>query len=461
VSDLLRHRVRAVATTAVLALTVGLGGGVPAPASAVTPSGLITFDSTGSIAIPDIGEADPYPATITVPTGSGVVGIGDFSVTLHGFSHTAPAHLTISLVSPTDTEVLLLCEQDLAGGAVLDGAEVTFSTDGSGEQTCAPDALTQFQFEDPAGDWSLFVLDGWDLDGGSIDGYSISFDQGAPIVNADPKDVRVDAGTDATFTASGVGNPIPSVQWQVSTDGGSTFVDIAGATTESYTVTKPTSAASLNQYRAVYTNDFESATTTAATLTVTSPAAPPTPAGPPASARRTPTLAVSGTTVVSGDRLSVSGVGQPGEEVTLDRSVAGGAYVAGTTFTADLTGRYAGTVRAVNTASYRTRGATGLVSNAVTVVARSRMTMGSDRVARRKYTLRGSVLPALTGQRVKLYSRKANGSYRLLASVPTKATGRWSFTHRYAATKTFVFKAVARATDRNAANARTLRVSVR
>ena len=52
----------------------------------------------------------------------------------------------------------------------------------------------------------------------------------APSVTTNPSDQTVSAGRRATFTAAASGNPTPTVQWQVSTDGGATFSNIAGAT---------------------------------------------------------------------------------------------------------------------------------------------------------------------------------------------------------------------------------------
>ena len=87
-------------------------------------------------------------------------------------------------------------------------------------------------------------------------------------VTSNPVDQTVVLGTTATFTASAVATSQLSVQWQASTDGGSTFNNIAGATQSWLTVT-PSLADSNNQYRAVFLNYLGSyAPTTAATLTV-------------------------------------------------------------------------------------------------------------------------------------------------------------------------------------------------
>ncbi len=94
-----------------------------------------------------------------------------------------------------------------------------------------------------------------------------------PTVTTDPASQHVAAGDTAGFSAAASGNPAPSVQWQVSTDGGTTFTDVAGATATSYTTPTLTSADDGNQYQAVFTNDTDSATSAAATLTVDYPPA--------------------------------------------------------------------------------------------------------------------------------------------------------------------------------------------
>src|ERR1051326_9416424 len=67
------------------------------------------------------------------------------------------------------------------------------------------------------------------------------------------------------------GNPVPTVQWQLSTDNGVTWTNISGATSTTLTVTNPSVSAGGNQYRAVFTNTCngnQTATSNAATLMV-------------------------------------------------------------------------------------------------------------------------------------------------------------------------------------------------
>lgn len=90
---------------------------------------------------------------------------------------------------------------------------------------------------------------------------------GVPTVTTHPQATTVTAGSTAQFTTEASGLPVPTVQWQVSTNSGSTWSDIADETwTTLYVPT--TYAMDGYQYRAVFTNTEGSATTDAATLTV-------------------------------------------------------------------------------------------------------------------------------------------------------------------------------------------------
>jgi hypothetical protein len=92
--------------------------------------------------------------------------------------------------------------------------------------------------------------------------------QTAPTVTTAPKNTTVNAGQSVTFTAAASGNPPPTVQWQVSSDGGSTWSNITGATSTSYTIANTTASQNGYLYLAVFTNTVGAATTTSATLTV-------------------------------------------------------------------------------------------------------------------------------------------------------------------------------------------------
>src|SRR5262249_56422747 len=55
----------------------------------------------------------------------------------------------------------------------------------------------------------------------------------APVVTLNPASQAVCPGN-VTFSAAASGTPSPSVQWQVSTDGGVSFSDVAGATSATF-----------------------------------------------------------------------------------------------------------------------------------------------------------------------------------------------------------------------------------
>ncbi len=88
----------------------------------------------------------------------------------------------------------------------------------------------------------------------------------APVVNSNPLNVSANSGSMATFSAAATGSPVPTVQWQKNT--GTGWNDIAGATSISYTTPSLTPGDTTSQYRAVFTNTFGNATTSAATLTI-------------------------------------------------------------------------------------------------------------------------------------------------------------------------------------------------
>ncbi|HEX6834361.1 MAG TPA: immunoglobulin domain-containing protein, partial [Rudaea sp.] len=89
----------------------------------------------------------------------------------------------------------------------------------------------------------------------------------SPQVTSNPVSTTANAGTTALFTAAASGLPTPGVQWQVSTNGGTTFGNVAGAASPTLSFTASASQNG-NEYRAVFTNSSGTATTTAASLTV-------------------------------------------------------------------------------------------------------------------------------------------------------------------------------------------------
>lgn len=90
---------------------------------------------------------------------------------------------------------------------------------------------------------------------------------GAPVVTGQPVGQTVPVGQPAQFSAA-ASPAATALQWQVSTDGGISFTDLAGQHGASFSVT-PTAQQSGEQYRAVFTDPIATVTTDPATLTVT------------------------------------------------------------------------------------------------------------------------------------------------------------------------------------------------
>jgi len=95
-----------------------------------------------------------------------------------------------------------------------------------------------------------------------------------PAFTTQPASIAVVAPGTASFNVTVTGIPSPTLQWQLSTNGGSSFVDIAGATGSSYTTPATGAGDDGNQYRIIATNGSGASTSDAATLTITVPAVP-------------------------------------------------------------------------------------------------------------------------------------------------------------------------------------------
>ncbi len=92
-----------------------------------------------------------------------------------------------------------------------------------------------------------------------------------PAISTNPQDATICIGGSNTFSVTASGTGI-SYQWQLSTDGGVTYNNIAGATTSSYTVSGAIAGMNGNRYRCVVNGTCPpAATSVAALLTVISP----------------------------------------------------------------------------------------------------------------------------------------------------------------------------------------------
>jgi hypothetical protein len=213
-------------------------------------------------------------ASISVATGSLSVGSHPVTVTVSGSCGTITKNATLNVQATTSATTP-------AAQTVCQGATATFSTtasgtgpftyqwrlDGSNIAGATGSSVNINTTSVSAGNHTVDVV----VNGacGSVLRSTTLTVNTAPVVTTNPVSQTATSGT-VTFTAAASGSPAPTVQWQVSTNGGATFSNISGATSTSLTVTV-SPAVNGNQYRAVFTNGCGSATTTAATLTTCSP----------------------------------------------------------------------------------------------------------------------------------------------------------------------------------------------
>lgn len=94
----------------------------------------------------------------------------------------------------------------------------------------------------------------------------------AASITRDPENVSACENGSVSFSASASGNGV-SYQWQVSNNGGASFIDIAGANSSTYTIASVIPAMNNNQYRVVANGTTcGSVASTAASLSITTSA---------------------------------------------------------------------------------------------------------------------------------------------------------------------------------------------
>ena len=282
-----------------------------------------SFTNSANIVINASGPATPYPSNLVV-SGMPSSGVAVSSVVLTGVTHTWGNDIDILLQSPTGQNVVLM--SDVGGTVAVPNATYTFSDAGPAMSITAAnptgtyrptnsDVLDNWPAPGPGaiaqatptlalfgsaanvnGAWKLFVFDDVGGDAGTISGgYRINFalalapctspartvvvtvNQPTTLNAAIPVNQTICTDKVATFSAAVTAGTGPhSYQWQVSTNGGTTFANVAnggvysGATSTTLTITAPPVSMSTYQYRCVVTGaaPCASATSRQAVLTV-------------------------------------------------------------------------------------------------------------------------------------------------------------------------------------------------
>ena len=202
-------------------------------------------------------------ANIWFQFGSGVSGSGTPTVTVSNNAIVRANGGIANNSSPIQYET----GSDSTGGIVFDGNTGTVY----GAVTLQED------LEIGEGE-SLTIGDGASLNTGSheviVNGGTLTGEvngQQSPQITTPPQSQIVTEGESATFTIEASGSEPLSYQWQESTDSGSNWKSIAGATSTSYEIATTSTDMSDHQYRCVVTASGVSVVSDAATLTVNAP----------------------------------------------------------------------------------------------------------------------------------------------------------------------------------------------
>jgi hypothetical protein len=100
---------------------------------------------------------------------------------------------------------------------------------------------------------------------------TVSAATSAPVFTTHPKDVTAYVGEEATFTVVVTGNPTPTLQWEASLDGGTTWFDVYNQTNATYIGGNLITSISGTLVRCVATNRVATVRSNIAMLTVLDP----------------------------------------------------------------------------------------------------------------------------------------------------------------------------------------------
>lgn len=171
---------------------------------------------------------------------------------------------TAIIASPIDGSTYNFGQVVLANYSCSDGPG------GPGIASCNGPVPSGSQIDTSSAGAHTFSVTATSLDG-QVATATVSYNifTAAPTVLTEPASVTQFEGRPVSFSATATGTPLPSVQWQVSSDGGVTFTDVPGANAVTLTF-NAAGTQNKNQYRALFSNAAGNALTTVATLGVIS-----------------------------------------------------------------------------------------------------------------------------------------------------------------------------------------------
>ena len=243
--------------------------GSPAPTlseSGALPTGVMFTPATGVMTgTPAAGTGGTYPITFTAHNGVGADATQSFTLTVNqaaAFTSQNSASFAVGTAGTFSVVVTGFPTPTLSESGTLPGV-VGFvdNGNGTGKLSGTPAAGT-------GGTYPITFTAHNGVGADATQNFTLTVDS-LPSVATNPLSQTVNSGGSVTFTAAASGTPAPTVQWQVSVGGGA-FSNVPNATSTTLTFTT-TFSQNGNKYQAVFTNSVGTATTTAATLTVTAP----------------------------------------------------------------------------------------------------------------------------------------------------------------------------------------------
>ena len=171
------------------------------------------------------GSGDATVTSVYVPDS--MSSLASVSLTLHNFTDDDVSGLNLYLFDPNTNSNPVMLESDpstMAGGPAVNGQDITFSSDGTGEQGNG-DSLAQEIGQPGTGEWDLVIWDDHAHLVGSFDSWTLDLTS-TPNVTTQPDDVSALSGDSgsipggSSWCKSHVPNPTPPRNRR-STDSGS------------------------------------------------------------------------------------------------------------------------------------------------------------------------------------------------------------------------------------------------
>ena len=226
-----------------------------------------TLAADGTTPITWSVDSDSLPEGLSLDASTGVIsgiptaeGVSTFTVTAANVYGSDSREFTLNIDKPVVIPVT---------GVKLDKTSLTLQETGSDTSIATVDASGKVTAIS-AGSATITAIA---ADGSGKSASCSVTVYAATAITTQPGNVTVTEGSSATFTVAATGSNL-TYQWQESTDGGSTWTDISGASNSSYTIAATTLSMNHYQYRCKITGTGGEVTSNAAALTVQEAAFP-------------------------------------------------------------------------------------------------------------------------------------------------------------------------------------------